>query len=154
MTFTAANGNPPPAVQGFTLVVNPGSAPTITSAATVTFAVGVAGSFTVTTAGSPAPSIVRTGSALPAGVTFIDNGNGTGTLSGTPAAGTNGSYAITFTAANGNPPPAIQSFTLVVGCRGTLGHHQPGDRPDRPDRLLADPLLRGLRHGGHRLRDR
>jgi hypothetical protein len=118
MAFTAANGNPPPAVQGFTLVVSTGSAPTITSAATVTFSVGVAGSFTVTATGSPTPSIVRSGSALPAGVTFVDHGNGTATLSGTPAAGTNGSYAFTFTAANGNPPPAVQSFTLVVGTVG------------------------------------
>ena len=47
-------------------------------------------------------------------MTFVDNGNGTGTLSGTPAAGTAGSYAFTFTAANGTPPSAAQAFTLNV----------------------------------------
>jgi hypothetical protein len=118
LTFTASNGNLPNAVQGFTLVVITGTAPAITSAATTTFVVGVAGTFAVTATGAPVPSIVRTGSALPSGVTFVDHGNGTGTLSGTPAAGTNGSYALTFTAANGNPPPAVQSFTLVVGIPG------------------------------------
>ena len=63
--------------------------------------------------GSPTPAISVTG-ALPAGVTFVDNGNGTGTLSGTPAAGTGGTYAITFTAANGVLPNGTQAFTLNV----------------------------------------
>ena len=36
--------------------------------------------------------------ALPAGVTFVDNGDGTATLAGTPAAGTGGAYPLTFTA--------------------------------------------------------
>ena len=52
--------------------------------------------------------------ALPAGVTFVDHGNGTGTLSGTPAAGTAGSYALQFTAANGVGADAVQTFTLTV----------------------------------------
>ena len=46
-------------------------------------------------------------------MTFTDNGDRTGTLKGTPAAGTNGSYALTFTASNGNLPNAVQA-TLVV----------------------------------------
>ena len=56
----------------------------------------------------------RGGVALPAGITFVDNGNGTGTLSGTPAAGTGGSYAITFTATNTVGSTAPQAFTLTV----------------------------------------
>ena len=47
-------------------------------------------------------------------MTFVDNGDGTGTLSGTPAAGTGGVYALTFTAANGVLPNATQAFTLTV----------------------------------------
>ena len=54
--------------------------------------------FTVTASGFPLPSLVQGGATLPAGVTFVDNGDGTGTLSGTPAAGTGGDYALTFTA--------------------------------------------------------
>ena len=42
----------------------------------------------------------------------MDNGNGTATLAGTPAAGTAGTYAMTITAANGVDP--TQSFTLTV----------------------------------------
>src|SRR5437867_2376948 len=87
-------------------------APTITSANVTTFTVGSAGTFTVTTSGSPTPSIAVNG-ALPSGVTFVDNGNGTGTLAGTPASGSGGTYALTFTATNtaGN---AQQNFTLTV----------------------------------------
>ena len=54
------------------------------------------------------------GVALPTGVTFVNNGNGTGTLAGTPGAGTGGTYAITFTANNGVGGDVVQNFTLTV----------------------------------------
>src|SRR4029077_11256844 len=85
-------------------------APAITSSNATTFTAGAAGTFTVTTTGFPTPAITRGGVALPSGVTFVDNGNGTGTLAGTPASGSGGTYAITFTA--GSSP--AQSFTLTV----------------------------------------
>ena len=88
--------------------------PTISSANAATFTVGTSGSFTVTTTGNPVPSLVRSGAALPSAVTFVDNNNGTGTLSGTPATATGGTYAITFTASNGTLPNAAQNFTLTV----------------------------------------
>ena len=96
------------------ITVSGPSAPLITSASAATFTVGTAGSFQVTTSGSPAPALVAGGAALPAAVTFTDNGNGTGTLSGTPGAGTGGSYAVTFTASNGTLPNGTQNFTLTV----------------------------------------
>ena len=85
-------------------------APAITSTNATTFTVGTAGTFTVTATGSPTPTLSSTG-ALPAGVTF---NAATGMLAGTPAAGTAGSYPLTFTAANGSGPNATQSFTLTV----------------------------------------
>jgi hypothetical protein len=112
LTFTADNGSGTPATQSFTLNVR--EAPAITSAAATTFTIGAAGTFTVTTTGFPRPTITRTGAAPPSDVQWVDNGNGTGTLSGTPAAGTGGTYAITFTADNGISPAATQSFTLTV----------------------------------------
>ena len=78
-----------------------------------TFTAGSAGSFTVTTSGSPTPSISETG-ALPSGVTFTDNGDGTATLAGTPAAGTGGTYPISIDAGNGISPDGTQTFTLTV----------------------------------------
>ena len=38
--------------------------------------------------------------ALPQGLTWIDNGNGTATLAGTPGVGQGGVYTLTFTATN------------------------------------------------------
>lgn len=111
ITITASNGVAPDATRNFTLTVN--VAPTITSANSATFTAGAAGSFTVTTAGLPTPALTESGT-LPSGVTFTDNGNGTAALTGTPAAGTGGTYAITFTASNGVAPDATQNFTLTV----------------------------------------
>lgn len=92
---------------------DPPVAPEITSTATATFKVGKQGSFTVTATGLPAPALSETG-ALPKGVVFTDHGDGTASLSGTPAAGTGGSYPITIKASNSAPPDAEQSFTLTV----------------------------------------
>jgi hypothetical protein len=90
-----------------------GRAPAITSASNAVFTEGAAGSFTVMATGSPTPSLTRTGT-LPSGVSFADNGNGSGTLSGTPAVGSHGSYSLTFDAHNTTSPDATQNFTLTV----------------------------------------
>ncbi|NGY58018.1 DUF2341 domain-containing protein [Lentzea sp. NEAU-D13] len=87
------------------------AAPAITSANSTTFTAGSAGTFTITTTGVPTPALSKTG-ALPTGVTFVDNGNGTATLSGTPAVA--GSYPLTITASSSTSPNATQSFTLTV----------------------------------------
>ncbi len=108
ISFTANNGINPPAVQAFTIVLQ--QAPSITSANNATFAYGVPNSFTVTTTGFPAPSISKSG-ALPPGVTFVDHGNGTATLSGTPSAG--GTFPLVFNATN-VVTTATQNFSLKV----------------------------------------
>jgi hypothetical protein len=116
LTITAANGDSPAATQSLTLNVNPASpaAPAINSGGSAAFTVGTQGSFSVLTTGDPTASITESG-ALPSGVSFTDNGDGTATLAGTPASGTSGSYPLTITAANGDSPAATQSFTLTVG---------------------------------------
>jgi hypothetical protein len=90
------------------------SAPTILSGNSTTFTVGSLGNFPVLTSGYPAPGIVLGGDTLPSNVTFVDNHDGTGTLSGTPAGGTANTYHLTFTASNSVLPNAMQSFTLTV----------------------------------------
>jgi uncharacterized repeat protein (TIGR01451 family) len=109
LTFTAVNGIDPAATQSFTLTVN--QPPSITSANHVTFKEGLNGSFKVTATGYPQPAVTLTDGTLPSGVTFDSS---TTTLSGTPAAGTAGSYPLTFTAVNGIDPAATQNFTLTV----------------------------------------
>jgi RHS repeat-associated protein len=92
---------------------NAGSlAPTITSMASTSFTVGKSGSFSITTSGSPTPKLTESGT-LPSALKFKAK-KGKGTLSGVPAAGTGGTYVLTFTASNGVGRPAIQSFTLNV----------------------------------------
>src|ERR1019366_5882309 len=61
------------------------TAPKITSPNAATFNLGERSAFTVTTTGDPTPSITET-AILPDGLGFVDNGDGTATLSGTPAA--------------------------------------------------------------------
>jgi hypothetical protein len=88
-------------------------APTITSADDTTFSQLTPGSFTVTTTGYPTPALTEVG-ALPNGLTFADNGNGTATISGMPALGSEATYSVTITANNGVAPNASQTFTLTV----------------------------------------
>jgi len=87
------------------------TAPAInTSVGGVTFSSGAPGTFTVSASGQPIPAIKETGS-LPAGVSFVDENNGTGTLSG--SATTAGTFALTLTATNATGT-ASQGFTLTV----------------------------------------
>ncbi len=94
----------------------PSAVPAFTSAAAASFTLNTAGSFSVTTTGTPDPSLTETG-ALPAGVTFVDNGNGTATLAGTPTTG--GSFPITLTASN-LTGTTTQSFVLTVPVAPTI----------------------------------
>ena len=117
ITITATNGISPDASQGFTLSVN--AAPAITSSSTTTFDENTAGSFTVETSAAPTASLSESG-ALPSGVTFVDNGDGTATLAGTPATGSQGDYPLTITVSNGVNPNAVQDFDLVVDGPSTI----------------------------------
>jgi hypothetical protein len=117
INITASNGTLPDAMQVFTITVQNAppvlEAPAITSAASTTFTVGSAGTFTITTTGSPTPTITLDG-AQPAWLSFVDNTDGTATLSGTPDAGSDLSYGFTITARNGVSPVATQDFTLRI----------------------------------------
>ena len=115
LMFTSTNpdGDNSSFIDAVVLNVLGNQPPAIVSANATTFTVGQAGTFTVQSTGVPTSTLSNSG-VLPAGVTFVDNGNGTATLSGTPAANTNGSYTLTITAHNGAGADAAQSFTLTV----------------------------------------
>ena len=108
-----------------------GPLPAFTSATTATFAVGKAGSFSVVTSGLPAASLSISGT-LPAGLTFTDKGDGTGTLGGTPT-GSGGLTNVVVTASNiygtrqqnlavvvGSPPAFLGSPTGLTCATGTF----------------------------------
>lgn len=95
----------------------PGDSITITSAAATEFIEESAGSFTVTTTGSP--TAIQVTGTLPSGVTFVDNSDGTATLAGTPDAATAGTYPLLIEALNGASTEASQNFVLTVSVTPT-----------------------------------
>ena len=86
-----------------------------TSAASTSFAENSAGTFSVTATGDTPITYTETG-ALPTGVTLGPDG----TLAGTPAFGTAGSYPITITATDTNSSTSTQAFTLTVTAGGPV----------------------------------
>jgi hypothetical protein len=106
-----AKGSAGATTQSFTLTVD--QAPVITSAASAHASVGTAFSFKVKTTGFPTATVSESG-ALPAGLIFTANSNGTATISGTPAPGSDGTYDITINASNGVGSPAAQLLVLTV----------------------------------------
>jgi hypothetical protein len=106
ITFHAANGAGPEAVQHFTLTVD--APPAFTSADETTLTEGSEGSFEVTATGTPAPSISETGT-LPEGVQFDA---ATHTIAGTPTQ--SGSFTVALEASNGVGANAIQQLTIKV----------------------------------------
>ena len=110
LTVDAKNSLAPAAVQHFTLTVT--APPAITSKASATFSTEELGTFVVVATGSPTPAITESG-ALPNGVTFTDEGDGEGILTGIPAFNSAGTYPITFTASNAKGA-TTQQFVLTV----------------------------------------
>jgi hypothetical protein len=110
LSIAAANGHPPDAGQGFTLIVS--AAPAITGAVSAQVHVGRHGAVTVTASGYPTPALGASGTP-PTGVTFTDNGNGTASLAGTPDPDAAGFYPLTLTAVNAIAE-ATRSFDLSV----------------------------------------
>ena len=94
------------------------------------FTVGQSGRFAVTATGTPAPRVTEQGK-LPAGVSL----SASGTLRGTPKAGTGGVYPIMITADNGIGGAATERFTLTVDQAPTI---------ISADRATFTPGRRGL----------
>ncbi len=122
----------------------------------LTEGVGTSWSYTETTSrGSPVP--VMTASSLPSGVTFVDNGNGSGTLTGSASIAA-GSYTLTLTANNsvGNPvtltvdliiasPPVFTSASSVSFVSGSHVSFtvSASDTDSQPPALALDSTLTG-----------
>jgi hypothetical protein len=107
ITLTAYNGVGPTPQQSLTLTVN--EAPSFFGSAQATLTTGQAANVAVTAHGYPAPTFSETGT-LPAGVML----SSAGTFTGTPMAGSGGTYPITITATNGIGTAASEAFTITV----------------------------------------
>src|SRR5436190_1807695 len=127
LTVTDANGFI--GIQAYTLVVTGQPAAITTTANPPAFTLGQVGTFTITATGAPRPTLIES-VALPGGVTFIDNGDGTATLAGTPALGTVGDWTFTVTAHNGVGADAVQTYMLTVAkATATRIPHSPTRSP-------------------------
>jgi len=103
---------------GECLLVAPPPGDAITSAANASGTAGQFFTFPVTTSGSPTPSFKRKG-RLPKGVHFVNNHDGTATISGTPSLTKGvGIYHIRIKATFGKGKTktvVYQAFTLTMG---------------------------------------
>ncbi len=111
VSIAATNPSGSVVTQVVTISIAASGPPTITSGPTAFFNLGAAGSVAVNTLAGPLAAITETG-ALPAGLTFADQHNGTALISGTPTAP--GLTSIGITATNGQSPDATQSLTIEV----------------------------------------
>jgi hypothetical protein len=117
--------------------------PVFTSNDATSFVVGSAGTFTATTSAVPTANFSETGE-LPSDVTLSTDG----TLSGTPAAGTSGTYPITITASNGISPDATQNFTLTVLATGLTAQTITFSSSAPSDAVVGGPSYTVAANGG------
>ena len=98
------------------VVVGPPSGDAITSAPNASATAGSSFSFQVTTSGSPVPVLKKKG-RLPKGLHFVNDHNGTATISGTPKLSAVGVHSLTLSAKFGKGKAkkiVTQAFTLTV----------------------------------------
>ena len=142
ITITASNGIAPEMTKTTIVTVEPPSPVSFTSAPSLTVQVGTPFTFTVTLGGAPTESIWdgRANSRImfptnpfPPGVNFQDNGDGTGTISGTVQdAGQYPGEFITFYPFPGFPRPSPDLHTQCrVAGPGLVHECGVGDRVGR-----------------------
>ncbi len=109
--LTATNGVGDDATDAVEVTVE--EAASIAGPAEVRMVAGSHATFAYAGGGFPEPTLTADGD-LPDGVTFEDNGDGTATLSGTPALDAVGTYSFTVTAVNGIGQAATSEVSLDV----------------------------------------
>lgn len=114
--------------------------PAITSGNSATFTAGRNASFTVTATGLPTPILTESGT-LPSGITFAYHRDGTATLAGTAAIGTQGTYHFTIAAHNGVGSDFTQDFTLTVNAATVPPSPPPSPAPSPPVSPHLPPAL-------------
>lgn len=119
VTLTADNGVLTPATATMTLTVREPVTGVVAPVANLR--VGTPAVVTVRADGGwPAPAALSVVGALPNGLRFVDQGNGTGQVLGTPAAGTVGSWQVTIVGDNG-VGTASTTLTITVTATATTG---------------------------------
>ena len=115
ITITATDANSNTSTQAFTLTVTT-SGPVFTSAASTIVRRDTRRDLRGHGERGRPDQLHQDGGTLPTGVTLATSG----TLAGTPASGSAGSYPITITATDANAKTATQAFTLTVTASGPV----------------------------------
>ena len=96
-------------------IVSPSLIPQISPIADVTVNNGQTATINVTATDDPSVQLTLTANNLPSFASFVDNGNGTGTITVTPPAGTQGIFSnVTVTVTDQYDSSRSTSFTLFV----------------------------------------
>lgn len=115
--FRAVAGNTAGAANSNEVTLTVQVTPVFTTAATANFTLGVAGSFTVTATGRPAPTLSLASGTLPTNLSLVTTSTGvdstTATLSGTPTTAGGTTVSLVLRAVNA-AATVDQSFSLVV----------------------------------------
>ena len=119
LELTATNDLGVTAQQSFRLVVSAQRAPAVTSSSSFDVRGGTYAKLTVSASGDPTPRL-SLGGRLPDGLHFVDKGNGTGYIYGTPARTISGVYHLEVTATNGIGNAAHQSVAIHVALAPTI----------------------------------
>ena len=93
-------------------------APSFTSEPPRTATVGAAYAYDVTAIDPNGDALTLTASTLPAWLTFVDNGDGTGSLTGTPGDEHVGEHEVVLDVADANALTDQQRFTITVAAAG------------------------------------
>jgi hypothetical protein len=114
VTITADDGNGGTVDDAFTLTVtNVNAPPEFTSVAVTAATEDVAYTYDIAVTDDDGDAIAITGAGLPGWLTLTDNGDGTASLAGTPAAANVGDVTVTITADDGTVQ-VDQQFTITV----------------------------------------
>jgi len=127
----------------FLSVVLLAQAPVITSANNAIFLTNQQNTFTVVATGNPTPQFTISG--VPKNVTFVDNGDGTATLSGSPFLTVDfpSTWSAIIKASNGIQPDNQQTFSLIIQ-PGIIQHIIVIIQENRtPDNLLSQCNIPG-----------
>jgi hypothetical protein len=136
-TLEASNGISPDDVVPFALTVEEGVA--FTSSPTATFTTGTPESYAITTAHHypTAATIALAGGTVPAGLELTDNGDGTASIAGTPAAGTAGTYYLALVGGNGVVGGDVEQLLILTVLAGPTS---PLPDPTSPDTATPSPV--------------
>ena len=115
VTIRATDGSGVSVDQSFTIVVtNVNDSPTFTSTPTTTTNEDSVYSYTITVSDEDGQTVTLTAPTLPGWLSLTDNGNNTGTITGTPLQANLGDNSVVIRATDPSGGTTDQSFTITV----------------------------------------